>query len=119
MMFPSQARFQPSGSPPVVETLPKAMEHLISELKPEKIMMLGSYGNSTAESYVDLLVIVKTKAGEIGRYVETSNLLYPRRLTVNILVKTTKEIKEAFRKKENLLLHEILTQGKVIYERPN
>jgi hypothetical protein len=118
-MFPIHARFHPPGSPPVVETLPKAIEHMISELKPEKIMLLGSDGNSTAESFVDLLVIVKTKAEEIDRYVETSNLLYPRRLPVNILVKTTKEIKEASRKKENLLLREILAKGKVIYERPN
>jgi hypothetical protein len=119
MMFPSYARFQPPGSPPVVETLPKAIERMISELKPEKIMLLGSYGNSTAECYVDLLVIVKTKAEEMDRYIETSNLLYPRRLPVNILVKATEEIKEASRKKENLLLHEILTKGKVIYERPH
>ena len=48
---------------------------------------------------MDLLVIVKTKAEEMDRYVEASNLLFPRQLPVNVLVKTPKEIKEASRKK--------------------
>jgi len=91
---------------------------MISELKPEKIILFGSYGVSTPESYVDLLVIVKTKPKEMDRYVADSNLLYPRQLPVNILVKTPKEIKASSRKKGNLYLREILTKGKVIYERP-
>jgi uncharacterized protein len=100
-----------------METLPRAIERMISELKPEKIILSGSYGDSTPESYVDLLVIVKTKPKEMDRYVAASNLLYPRQLPVNILVKTPKEIKAASRKKGNLYLREILAKGKVIYER--
>jgi predicted nucleotidyltransferase len=101
-----------------METLPRAIERMISELKPEKIILFGSYGDSTPESYVDLLVIVKTKPKEMEGYVAASNLLYPRQLPVNILVKTAREIKEASRKKGNLYLREILAKGKVIYERP-
>ncbi len=118
--LPIKTNVRPVGFPPVAQTLPKAIERIVSELKPEKIILFGSYayGNPTPDSDVDLLVIMKTKAKEIDRYVAVSNLLYPRQFPVDILVKTPKEIKEASHKKGNFFLREILTKGKVIYERP-
>ena len=118
--LPIKTNVRPVGFPPVAETLPGAIERIVSKLKPEKIILFGSYayGNPTPDSDVDLLVIMKTKAKEVDRYVAVSNLLYPRQFPVDILVKTPKEIKEASRKKGNFFLREILTKGKVIYERP-
>ena len=111
---------RPVGFPPVAETLPGAIERIVSKLNPEKIILFGSYayGNPTPDSDVDLLVIMKTKAKEIDRYVAVSNLLYPRQFPVDILVKTPKEVQEASRKKGNFFMREILTKGKVIYKRP-
>jgi predicted nucleotidyltransferase len=119
-MLSIKTNVRPVGFPPVAETLPGAIERIVSELKPEKIILFGSYayGDPTPDSDVDLLVIVKTKAKEIDRYVAVSNLLYPRQFPVDILVKTPKEIREASHKKGNFFLREILTKGKVIYERP-
>jgi uncharacterized protein len=34
---------RPVGFPPVAETLPGAIERIVSELKPEKIILFGSY----------------------------------------------------------------------------
>ena len=104
----------------MAKTLPRAIQRIVSELKPEKIILFGSYayGNPTPDSDVDLLVIMKTKAKEIDRYLAVSNLLYPRQFPVDILVKTPQEIETASRKKGNFFLREILTKGKVIYERP-
>jgi predicted nucleotidyltransferase len=119
-MLPIKTDIRPIGFPPVAETLPGAIERLVSELKPEKIILFGSYayGNPTPDSDVDLLVIMKTKAKEIDRYIAVSNLLYPRQFPVDILVKTPKEVKEASQKRGNFFMREILTKGKVIYERP-
>jgi predicted nucleotidyltransferase len=118
--LPIRTNVRPVGFPPVAETLPGAIERIVSELKPEKIILFGSYayGNPTPDSDVDLLVIMNTQAKEIDRYVAVSNLLYPRQFPVDILVKTPKEIEEASRKKGNFFLREILTKGKVVYERP-
>ena len=111
---------RPVGFPPVAETLPGAIERIVSKLNPEKIILFGSYayGNPTPDSDVDLLVIMKTKAKEIDRYVAVSNLLYPRQFPVDILVKTPKEVQEKKKKKGNFFMREILTKGKVIYKRP-
>ena len=120
VMLPIQTKVRPVGFPPVAETLPGAIERIVSKLKPEKIILFSSYayGNPTPDSDVDLLVIMKTSAREIDRYIAVSNLLYPRQFPVDILVKTPKEVEAASRKKGNFFMREILSKGKVIYERP-
>lgn len=118
-MFPVKTNVRPVGFPPVAETLPGAIERIVSKLKPEKIILFGSYayGNPTPDSDVDLLVIMNTKAKDVDRYVAVSNLLYPRQFPVDILVKTPTEIKAEAHKKSNFFLREILKKGKVLYER--
>ena len=117
--LPIKTNVSPVGFPPVAETLPSAIERIISELKPEKIILFGSYayGTPTPDSDVDLLVVMKTKAREVDRYVAVSNLLYPRQFPVDILVKTPQEMEAEAKKKGNFFLREILKKGKVLYER--
>jgi predicted nucleotidyltransferase len=118
-MLSIKTKVRPTGFPPVAETLPQAIKRIVVELKPEKIILFGSYayGNPTPDSDVDLLVIMETKAREIDRFVAISNLLYPREFPVDIIVKTPKEIKAEFQKSGNFFMREILTKGKVVYER--
>jgi predicted nucleotidyltransferase len=117
--FSIKSDVHPVGFPPVRKTLPGAIKRIVSELKPEKIILFGSYayGHPTPDSDVDLLVIMKTKAKEIDRYVAVSNLLYPRQFPVEILVKTPKEIEAESKKRGNFFMREILKKGKVLYER--
>lgn len=117
-MFSVKTKIRPTGFPPVAKTLPQAIKRIVTELKPEKIILFGSYayGNPTPDSDVDLLVIMETKAKEIDRYVTVSNLLYPREFPVDIIVKTPKEIQAETRKKRNFFMREVLNKGKVIYE---
>ncbi len=109
----------PTGFPPVAKTLPKAIKRLVAELKPEKIILFGSYayGNPTPDSDVDLLIIMKTRARPIDRYVTPSNALYPREFPVDIIVKTPRELQEEFKNRRNFFMREVLAKGKVIYER--
>jgi predicted nucleotidyltransferase len=118
-MFSMKSKVNPVGFPPVEKTLPGAIQRIVPELKPEKIILFGSYayGNPTPDSDVDLLVIMNTKAKDVDRYVAVSNLLYPRQFPVDILVKTPQEIEMEKKKRGNFFLREILTKGKVLYER--
>ena len=118
--FPVRTKVQPTGFPPVSRTLPGAIKRIVSELKPEKIILFGSYayGNPTPDSDVDLLVIMKTRAKHVDRYVAVSNLLYPREFPVDIIVKTPREIETELHKRGNFFMREIMTRGKVLYERP-
>ena len=111
----------PTGFPPVAETLPGAIERIVSALKPEKIILFGSYasGNPTHDSDVDLLVIMKTRKKRSDRYVSVSRLLLPRQFPVDIIVKTPKEVEEAMKggKDNSFFIREIIKKGKVLYDR--
>lgn len=120
-MFQLETKMNPTGFPPVAETLPQAIERIVSALKPEKIILFGSYadGNPTHDSDVDLLVIMKTRKKRAERYVAVSQLLHPRQFPVDIVVKTPKEVEEAMKggKDNSFFIREIIKKGKVLYDR--
>jgi predicted nucleotidyltransferase len=105
---------------PVEQSLPQAIERIVRELQPEKIILFGSYayGDPTPDSDVDLLVIMETDAPRRERYLAVSRLLVPRPFPVDILVKTPLEIQQAFQRND-FFIKEIVTQGRVLYEQHN
>lgn len=108
----------PTGfSVSVKETLPKAIQRIVEELEPEKIVLFGSYahGNPTPDSDVDLLVIMETSNPPHERFLAVSRLLRPRPFPVDILVKTPDEISRAL-EIGDFFICEILEQGQVLYE---
>ncbi len=120
-MFQLETKMKPAGFPPVSETLPKAVERIVSALRPEKIILFGSYahGNPTPDSDVDLLVILELQGDYKKKYRAISELLYPRQFPVDIILRTPKEIEEALRggKDNSFFIREILEKGKVLYDR--
>ena len=102
----------------VGKSLRPAIQKIVEELKPEKIVLFGSYayGSPNSHSDVDLLVILKTNASLKERSWKVSRLLLPRPFPVDILVKTPKEVEKAVNSGD-FFLKEILTRGKVLYER--
>ncbi len=87
-------------------------------LRPEKIVLFGSYayGVPNPHSDVDLLIVMKTRAALKERSWAVSRLLLPRPFPVDILVRTPKEI-QASARSGDVFIKEILTRGKVLYER--
>jgi predicted nucleotidyltransferase len=102
----------------VSETLPAAVERIVQELQPEKIILFGSYayGAPSPGSDVDLLVIMETEASSKERSWAVSRLLIPRPFPVDILVRTPQEIQRALAKGD-FFIREIIAQGRVLYER--
>ena len=102
----------------VGKSLRPAIQKIVGELNPEKIILFGSYayGKPTPHSDVDLLIILKTTAPLKERSWMVSRLLLPRPFPVDILVKTPKEVEKDLNSGD-FFLQEILTRGKVLYER--
>ena len=102
----------------VGKSLRPAIQKIVQELKPEKIVLFGSYayGTPNPHSDVDLLVVMKTNASLKDRSWAVSRLLLPRPFPVDILVKTPKEVEKAL-ETGDFFLKEILTRGKVLYDR--
>ena len=102
----------------VGKSLRPAIQKIVQELNPEKIVLFGSYayGIPNPHSDVDLLVIMKTKSSIKDRSWPVSRLLLPRPFPVDILVKTPREVKKGL-ENGDFFLKEILTRGKVLYDR--
>ncbi len=101
----------------VGKSLRPAVQRIVQELKPEKVILFGSYayGTPNPHSDVDLLVIMKTRAPLKERSWAVSRLLLPRPFPVDILVKTPGEVKKALASGD-FFLKEILSRGKVLYD---
>jgi predicted nucleotidyltransferase len=111
----------PLGFAPVTEEVLQAMVHrLVTGLHPCKIILFGSYGygTPTADSDVDLLVILDTLVRPMDRYLRVSHLLRPRPFPLDLLVKTPEEIAQALDRNDPFM-REIIAQGRVLYERVN
>jgi len=102
----------------VGKSLRPAIQKIVRELNPEKIVLFGSYayGMPNPDSDVDLLVIMQTNESLKERSWAVSRLLLPRPFPVDILVKTPEEIEKALGAKD-FFLQEVLTRGQVLYAR--
>ena len=113
------AGVQPPGFGPVTEeVLAEIVRRIVTALHPEKVILFGSYvyGTPSDDSDVDLLVILNSRARPVDRYLAVSRLLHPRPFPLDILVKTPEEITQALQK-GNDFIREIMSQGRVLYER--
>lgn len=121
MTLQIKTNVQPTGFPPVSQTLPQAIERIVAELNPEKIILFGSYayGNPTPDSDVDLLVVIETNGKNNEMYRAVSNLLYPRQFPVDIIIKTPNEVEAALKGgvDNGFFIREIMKKGKVLYDR--
>ena len=121
MTLPINTNVQPTGFPAVSKTLPQAIKRIVSELKPEKIILFGSYayGNPTRDSDVDLFVVIETNGESQEMYRAVSRLLYPRQFPVDIIIKSPKEVEEALKggTDNGFFIREIVKKGKVLYDR--
>ena len=91
---------------------------LIERVRPEKVVLFGSYadGTATPHSDVDLLVILESALRRDRRQEMVSRALRPRRLPVDILAYTPAEVQVCMANPTSFVRH-ILTTGKVVYER--
>ncbi len=98
----------------------KAAQKIVDEVDPEKIILFGSfaYGKPTPDSDVDLLIIMNSKLRPHARTVLVSEVLNPRPFPVDLIVRTPAEVEERLRMRD-CFFEEILSRGKVLYERPS
>lgn len=87
------------------------------QLRPKKVILFGSYahGHPTADSDVDLFVIMPSRQRPAERARLVSKLLHPRPFPVDILVRTPQEVRQRLALGDSFI-QEIITRGKVLYE---
>lgn len=95
------------------------LKRLVDNLDVVKIILFGSYasGKPTKDSDLDLLIILNTKEKGLKRYAMVSELLEPRKIPMDIIVKTPEEMKSRARMFDPFL-RTVQRTGKVLYEKP-
>ncbi len=98
--------------------LKKIRDRIVKEYKPEKIILFGSlaYGKPAAESDFDLLIIKRTTRGYFDRIREISDIFGLRNFSLDVIVRTPDELEKRL-KEGSVFYEEIVTKGKVLYEK--
>ncbi|MFN0280315.1 MAG: nucleotidyltransferase domain-containing protein [Pyrinomonadaceae bacterium] len=94
----------------------RVCSQIVERFRPQKVILFGSYayGTPTANSDIDLLVVmpfdgrVHEQAVKIRRELDSS---FP----LDLLVRTPEQIRERV-EMEDFFMREIVEQGKVLYE---
>jgi len=94
------------------------VERIVTQFHPEKIILFGSYarGDGTADSDVDLLVVMDVEDSKRRRAVEIDLSLEGIPLPADIIVTTPKEL-GSYRDTIGSIIREAVHEGKVLYER--
>lgn len=91
-------------------------KQIVEKYKPEKIILYGSfaYGKPHKDSDVDLFVVKKTRKPRTKRHLELDRMLLDRKMALDILVYTPKEIKKRL-SLGDFFIKDIINQGKTLY----
>lgn len=108
---------------PITKTeLPVEVQAIVRKISegydPDRIIVFGSYARGTQGkgSDLDVLVVKETTARWTDRVRAVSGLVTPRRVPMDIIVRTPAEVEEALRHRE-LFMRQVMEEGVVAYER--
>lgn len=91
---------------------------LAKQFQPEKIILFGSYARGTAgpDSDIDLLVVMSLQGSKRKKTVEMYGLLGGMGVPKDIIVVTPEEVQK-YRTVPGTIVHQALSEGKILYER--
>ena len=91
-------------------------ERIAQEFHPERIILFGSSarGGDTADSDVDLLVIMPTEGSSLLKAAEIMERICPR-IPVDLIVRDPKDVQRRL-ESNDFFLREVIDQGKILYE---
>jgi predicted nucleotidyltransferase len=93
-------------------------DKIVREIKPEKIILFGSFarGDARKDSDLDLFVVNNgdSENETIRRQIET--LLWGRKFGLDLLVRKPEEVAWNFRAKNTFYTKHIFKDGKILYE---
>jgi len=99
-----------------MHSIEETTARIVQEFQPERIILFGSYayGTPTADSDVDLLVILPFESKASCKSLDILTKINPK-FAVDILVRTPEQVQQRLAWND-FFLQEIIEQGKVLYE---
>jgi predicted nucleotidyltransferase len=115
------AQMRASQVEPVTDDLLREItRQIVTAFAPEAVILFGSraYGQPEPDSDIDLLVVTDALKSRsvFERHRAVSDLFPHRRFALDVIVRTPAELRQLV-KRGPAFFNEIVTQGKVLYER--
>ena len=94
-----------------------AVDILVREAQPEKVILLGSYarGDAGPDSDIDLLVVEKEVKQKVAEMARLRKALSPLRIPVDVLVTSLGRMTSSWADFPGTYLYDALREGKVLY----
>jgi predicted nucleotidyltransferase len=104
--------------PQVEDRLEDVTKRIVEAFDPHQIILFGShaYGHPSADSDVDLLIVMESDERPAARAMRVSRLLRPRPFPMDILVRTPEEIQRRLNMGD-YFIREVIERGRILYER--
>lgn len=101
------------------EEINEFVDKIIKKFKPERIILFGSYGYGAPnkDSDVDVLVVINSKKRPVDLAIQIRSAIRAP-FPVDLLVRTPKQIEKRL-SMDDFFIKEIITKGKILYERNN
>jgi len=99
-----------------ISAIRRYVRSIVQRFRPERVVLFGSYadGNPTADSDVDLLVVMRAK-NELDQALKIDEAL-ERGFALDLIVRTPLNLRRRL-KWGDLFLNEVVARGKVLYEK--
>lgn len=99
------------------EVIQDAVRRLVDEAQPKMVILFGSYarGDAGEHSDLDFLVVLAEVKSRRAEMVRLGQVLRPLRIPVDVLVVSQEQL-EAWGGVVNTVLHEALSEGRIMYE---
>lgn len=100
--------------------LKEVIEKIVNYYKPQKIVLYGSYayGKPDENSDIDLFIVKNTSKSRMERFKEVKKILWNvnnKGIPILPVIFTEDELFQS-KKNKNVLISEIITSGKILYE---
>ena len=102
-----------------IALLPEITQRILKVSDPEQIILFGSYarGDNGPDSDLDLLVVLRAVQSTRAESIRLKRALRGLLVPVDILVATPEQL-ERHRNTVGLIYRTVLSEGKLVYERP-
>lgn len=99
-----------------MKSIKELTARIVREFQPERVILFGSYayGTPTAQSDVDLLVVLCHEGKGTRKAVEILNAVNPT-IPVDLLVHTPEQLARRLAQ-QDFFLQEVVEKGRVLYE---
>src|SRR3990172_2564147 len=96
----------------------QVVDQIVEGCRPEKIILLGSYGYGklTKDSGLDIFVIAEIAASSPERIRIVRRAIKERGFDIDLVVRTSQEVDRSLRGRDGFI-QEVVEKGKVVYAR--